>query len=126
MQIFDVSKAFPVEERYSLTDQMRRSSRAVCANIAEAWCQRRYEGSFLLRLNDAEAEAAETQTWLEFALQCNYLNPEQVSDLHKTYDHIIGKLVTLIRNPKTFSSNNPETNLFLPNPLLPISPEGSK
>ena len=73
MQVFKLSKNFPSEERYSLTDQMRRSSRSVCANLAEAWRKRRYEGAFLIKLSDAEAEAAETQTRLEFAVQCEYL-----------------------------------------------------
>lgn len=67
MQIFESTKQFPKEERYSLTDQIRRS---VCANLAEAWRKRRYEGAFLIKLSDAEAEAAETQVWLEFAVQC--------------------------------------------------------
>ena len=67
MQIFVLTKSFPKEERFALTEQMRRSSRSVCANIAEAWRRRRYEGSFISRLNDSEAEAAETQTLLDTA-----------------------------------------------------------
>jgi four helix bundle protein len=67
MLIFELSKNFPVEEKYSLIDQIRRSSRSVCANLAEAWRRRRYKASFLSKLNDAEAEAAETQVWLKFA-----------------------------------------------------------
>ena len=67
MEIFECSKKFPVEERYSLTDQIRRSSRSVCANLAEAWRKRRYEAAFVAKLNDCESEAAETQTWLKFA-----------------------------------------------------------
>ncbi len=73
MKIFELSKKFPVEERYSLTDQIRRSSRSVCANMAEAWRKRRYEAAFVAKLNDCESEAAETQTWIEFAVKCNYL-----------------------------------------------------
>jgi len=99
MQIFRLSKKFPSEERYSLTDQIRRSSRAVSANIAEAWRRRRYEGSFELRLNDAEAEAAETQTWLEFAVECEYLNRDTARELYQTYNNILGKLVKMISNP---------------------------
>ena len=99
MRIFEVSKRFPREEVYSLTDQMRRSSRSVCANIAEAWRKRRYEASFVNKLNDAEAEAAETQTWLRFAVDCGYLVPETGDELFQTYDHIIGKLVNMIINP---------------------------
>src|SRR5215813_7448430 len=76
MQIFEASKKFPREETYSLTDQIRRSSRSVCANLAEAWRKRRYEAAFIAKLSDAEAEAAETQTWLQFAVSCGYLAPE--------------------------------------------------
>jgi len=99
MQIFELTKNFPVEERYSLIDQIRRSSRSVCANLTEAWRKRRYEGAFLLKLNDAEAEAAETQTWLEFAVKCNYLDTDIGRELYRTYDHILGKLVNMISNP---------------------------
>jgi four helix bundle protein len=100
MEIFEATKVFPREERYSLTDQIRRSSRAVCANITEAWRRRRYRGSFVYRLNDAEAEAAETQTWLEFAVKCSYLDAEVARSLYKKYDHVLGKLVTMIRQPE--------------------------
>jgi four helix bundle protein len=99
MQIFEVSKGFPREETYALTDQIRRSSRSVCSNIAEAWRKRRYEAAFVSKLNDAESEAAETQTWLRFAVKCGYLSPEVGRELHQTYDHIIGKLVNIIFNP---------------------------
>jgi four helix bundle protein len=100
MKVFEYSRAFPIEERYSLTDQIHRSSRAICANLAEAWRRRRYEKSFLLRLNDAEAEAAETQTWIEFAVKCGYLDVTVARTLYTSYDHIIGKLVTLINHPE--------------------------
>ena len=99
MQIFELTKGFPPEERYSLTDQIRRSSRSICANLAEAWRKRRYEGAFVLKLSDSEAEAAETQTWLEFAVKCNYLNADVGRELYQTYDFILGKLVNMIRNP---------------------------
>ena len=99
MQIFKLSKSFPPEECYSLTDQVRRSSRSVCANLAEAWRKRRYEGAFLIKLSDSEAEAAETQTWLEFAVQCEYLKAEAARELYQSYNHIIGKLVTMVNNP---------------------------
>ena len=82
MEIFEITKGFPREERYSLTDQIRRSSRSVCANLAEAWRRRRYEGSFVYKLNDSEAEAAETQTWLEFAVKCGYLEAEAARSLY--------------------------------------------
>lgn len=99
MRIFELTKDFSPEERYSLTDQIRRSSRAVCANLAEAWRKRRYEGAFVLKLSHSEAEAAETQTWLEFAVKCNYLSADAGRELCQTYDFILGKLVNMIRNP---------------------------
>lgn len=99
MRIFDLSKDFPREETYSLTDQIRRSSRSVCSNIAEAWRKRRYEAAFMSKLNDSEAEAAETQTWLEFAAECGYMADNQVQELLQRYDYIIGKLVNMIRKP---------------------------
>ncbi len=73
MRIFELTKGFPREEMYSLVDQIRRSSRSVCANLAEAWRRRRYKAAFVSKLNDAEAEAAETQTWINFAVECGYL-----------------------------------------------------
>ncbi len=99
MRIFQLTKTFPQEERYSLTDQIRRSSRSVCTNVAEAWRKRRYEGAFLLKLSDAEAEAAETQTWLEFATKCGYLESTTDQEFRRTYDHILGMLVRMIGNP---------------------------
>jgi len=99
MRIFEISKGFPSEEKYSLTDQIRRSSRSVCSNIAEAWRKRRYEAAFVSKLNDAEAEAAETQTWIRFAVECVYLWKEVGPELYQSYDHIIGKLVNMIINP---------------------------
>jgi four helix bundle protein len=99
MQVFEMSKRFPGEERYSLTDQIRRSSRSVSANITEAWRKRRYEGSFVVKLNDAESEAAETQTWLDFAVECGYLEADIAHKLYQEYDHILGKLVNMIANP---------------------------
>lgn len=99
MRIFEISRRFPREETYSLTDQIRRSSRSVCSNIAEAWRKRRYQAAFVCKLNDAEAEAAETQTWLRFAMDCGYLSSEVGSELYLMYDYIIGKLVNMIANP---------------------------
>ncbi len=107
MRIFAESKKFPVEERYSLTDQIRRSSRSVCANLAEAWRKRRYEAAFLAKLSDSEAEAAETQTWLEFAVKCNYLPPETGRELYRTYNHILGTLVNMINNPSDWLLPSP-------------------
>jgi four helix bundle protein len=98
MQIFEISKKFPKDENYSLTDQIRRSSRSVCANLAEAWRKRRYEAAFVSKLSDSEAEAAETQTWLEFAVRCEYLTSEIGRALFKNYDEIIAMLVAMINN----------------------------
>ncbi len=102
MRIFEVSKEFPKEERYSLTDQVRRSSRSVCANLAEAWRKRRYEAAFKSRLSDAETEAAETQVWLEFAVKCNYLDRDAAATLYKTYDEILATLVGMINHSDTW------------------------
>ena len=99
MKIFTVTSGFPKEERYSLSDQIRRSSRSVCSNLAEAWRKRRYEGAFLAKLSDSEGEAAETQTWIEFAVNCHYLDPAQGGELYQVYDHILGKIVIMINNP---------------------------
>jgi four helix bundle protein len=103
MQIFELSRTFPKEETYSLTDQIRRASRSVCSNIAEAWRKRRYEAAFISKLNDSEGEAAETQTWLEFAVRCEYLNRDIGRDLFKTYDEIISMLVAMINNSNSWS-----------------------
>jgi four helix bundle protein len=102
MQVFRVSKNFPREEMYSLTDQIRRSSRSVCANLAEAWRKRRYQAAFIAKLCDCEGEAAETQTWLEFAVKCEYLPRETAAELFKIYDAIIGTLVGMINHPETW------------------------
>jgi four helix bundle protein len=98
MQIFELSKKFPVEEKYSLTDQIRRSSRSVCANLAEAWRKRRYEAAFVAKLSDSEAEVAETQTWIEFAVRCDYVDVETGRNLYRTYNSMIGMLVNMIHH----------------------------
>ncbi|MFN0140787.1 MAG: four helix bundle protein [Pyrinomonadaceae bacterium] len=100
MKIFEVSKSFPKEETYSLTDQIRRASRSVPANIAEAWRKRRYKAAFISKLNDAEGEAAETQTWLEIATRCNYVERDQAKELYLEYDEIISMLVAMANNPE--------------------------
>ncbi|MEH2359344.1 four helix bundle protein [Nostoc sp.] len=99
MIIFELSKKFPVEERYSLTDQIRRSSRSVCANFAEGWRKRRYQAAFVAKLNDCEAESAETQTWIEFAVKCNYMNIEIGRELYGTYNQVLSGLVHIINKP---------------------------
>lgn len=95
MQIFNYSKQFPKEERYSLTDQIRRSSRSVCGNIAEGWRKRRYPQAFVSKLTDSEAEAAETQAWLQFAVKCGYLDRNTGAILYKEYDRVIAMLVRM-------------------------------
>ena len=97
--VFRLSKAFPKEETYSLTDQVRRSSRSVCANIAEAWQKRRFEKHFVSTLNIAEGEAAEAQVWLQFAVECEYATPKAARPLYQSYDEILAQIVALIRNP---------------------------
>lgn len=96
MEIYQLSKIFPKEERYSLTDQIRRSSRSVSANISEAWGKRKYEKSFIAKLTDSEGEARETQTWLQFAKSCEYINEEQFKILNNQYNQIIGMLVNMM------------------------------
>ncbi len=103
MRIFELTKAFPKEERYALTDQMRRSSRSVCANLAEAWRKRRYRAAFISKVSDAEAEAAETQVWVEFAARCQYSDREVAADLFKLYDRIIATLVGMITHCDTWT-----------------------
>src|ERR1041385_333383 len=102
MRIFELSKVFPREEMYSLTDQIRRSSRSVCANVAEAWRKRRYEKSFISKLSDADSEAAETQVWLEFAVDCQYLERDEALVLYHTYDEIIGTLIGMINHSESW------------------------
>ena len=100
MRIFKLTKSYPSEERFSLTDQIRRSSRSVCANLSEAWRKRRYPAAFICKLNDCESESSETQTWIQFSVKCGYLSKEEGADLFLLYDQIIGKLVNMINNPK--------------------------
>lgn len=102
MTIFRLSQPFPKEETYSLTDQIRRSSRAVCANIGEAWRRCRYEKAFIDKLSMAESETAETQVWLEFAVECGYLPREDARELYKGYAGVIATLVGMINHPETW------------------------
>ncbi len=101
--IFELTKSFPAEEKYSLTDQIRRSSRSVCANIAEAFRKRKYEKAFVSKLNDSEGEAAETQTWLEFAGHFRYIDESKLTALYSEYDNIIGKIVRMRNQPGKWS-----------------------
>jgi four helix bundle protein len=102
MQIFNSSKLFPREETYSLTDQVRRSSRSVCANLAEAWRKRRYEAAFISKLSDSESEAAETQVWIEFAVKCDYLDRKAATQLYRGYDEILRLIVAMINKSNTW------------------------
>jgi four helix bundle protein len=99
MRVFELTKRFPPEERYAMTDQFRRSSRSVPANTAEAWRKRRYEAAFISKLNDAEGEAAETQTWAELALRCGYLGADDAAELDRNCEEILAQLVHMIAHP---------------------------
>src|SRR5205807_7740084 len=92
------SKGFPREEMYSLTDQIRKSSRSVCTNVAEAWRKRRYKAAFVSKLSDAEGEGAETQVWIEFAVKCKYLDRNIGVALYKTYEEILRIIVSMINH----------------------------
>jgi four helix bundle protein len=103
MQIFELTRTFPAEERYSLTDQIRRASRSVCANIGEGWRKRRYAAHFVSKLSDSETEAEETRVWLEFSWKCGYLTRERAEELDRRYDLIIGQLVRMIQTPEQWT-----------------------
>ena len=100
--IFEISKSFPREERYALTDQIRRSSRAVNAMIAEAWAKRRYEAAFISKVNDALGEATETQSWLDHALDSDYITPAQFAELDASWQQIGGMLNRMTERAKDF------------------------
>lgn len=99
MEIFELTKSFPPEEKYSMVDQMRRSSRSVCTNIGEAWRKRRYRAAFIAKLSDAEGEGCETEVWLEIAVRCKYLDAVEAEKLTETYEQIMGQLVKMIEEP---------------------------
>jgi four helix bundle protein len=101
--IYRLSKTFPKEETYSLTDQIRRSSRSVCSNLAEAFRRRQYTKSFLSKLSESEAEAGETQNWLDFSLNCLYLSSENHHLINNEYENIIGMLINMQKNPDKWS-----------------------
>ena len=102
MDIFNDSKAFAREERYALTDQIRRSSRSVAANIAEAFRKRRYPNMFVSKLADADAEATETQVWLDFARDCGYLSPERHNELVRGYEEVGRMIGSMMASPERF------------------------
>jgi four helix bundle protein len=97
-EIFQCSQSWPKDERYALTDQIRRSSRSVFANIAESWRKRRYPKHFISKLSDADAETAETRAWLDAALDHEYIEQNRYTELDATYDRISGSLVKMMAN----------------------------
>jgi four helix bundle protein len=107
MEVFDASRGFPAEERYSLTDQFRRSTRSVAANISEAWRKRRYVAAFVSKLNDSEAEAAEAQTWIELARRCQYIGPDLAQALDARCEEILAQLSTIIRDADRWCTAKP-------------------
>lgn len=106
MEIHRISQTFPAEERYSLTDQMRRSSRAVCANVAEAWRKRRYVAAFASKLSDADSEAAETLVWVDFALHLKFIDQAAHQRLEDAYDHVGAQLTKMIDHANDWCSNH--------------------
>ena len=106
MKIFHLTKDFPREERFSLIDQVRRSSRSICANLAEAWRKRRYRAAFINKLTECEQEAAETQTWLEFSLACGYIGQDIFDELFDRYEHIYTMLTNMERKSEIFCKVN--------------------
>lgn len=102
MDVFRASSSFPKEERYALTDQVRRSSRSVCANLREAWSKRRYEAHFVSKLTDADGENGETDTWLDFARDCGYLAVADHTRMQALCGEVGAMLGSMINNPKPF------------------------
>ncbi len=100
MRIYELSKKWQAEDKYSLTDQIRRSSRSVCGNIAEAWRKRIYINHFVSKLSDSDIEAAETEVWLDFAYECKYLDSTDYAELKDNYDHICRMLTKMMNNPE--------------------------
>jgi four helix bundle protein len=100
MRVFELTQLYPKEERYSLVDQFRRSSRSICANIAEAWRKRRYPSHFVSKLSDAEAEAAESLVWCDFSVRCGYIDQVTADELTDRFDKIIRQLVLMISHPE--------------------------
>ena len=106
MKIFELSKTFPPEEKYSLTDQMRHASRSVCATIGEAWRKRINQAVFTARLNDSESVACESQVWVEFARKCGYLKEEVCDELDSAYDQILGQLFKMIKESDKWTNKS--------------------
>ena len=103
IQSHEVTKKFPPEEKYSLTDQIRRSSRSVCTNIVEAWKRRKYPKNFVSKLTDSDTEATETPVWLDFALHFGYITTEIHKELSDDYDHICSQLTIMMSDPQKWT-----------------------
>lgn len=110
MEIFHLSKKFPAEERYSLTDQIRRSSRAVAGNIAEGYRKRQYPKMFMNKMSDSDGEVAETETWLDFSLDCGYISAEAHNSLFSRYKLVGGMLGNMIQHPEKFVPRGSKTD----------------
>ena len=102
MRVFEITRAFPADEKYSLTDQVRRSSRSVCSNLAEGWRKRKYEAVFKNKITDSMQEASETQCWLEFSLACKYINQETFDEIDSEYEELIAMLNSMEMNSGKF------------------------
>lgn len=102
MKIFQVTKRFPKEEMFGLTNQIRRSSRSVCSNLAEGYRKRKYEAHFISKLTDADMENSETEVWLHFSLACEYITQEEYNDLYAEAEEIGRLLAYMIENPAKF------------------------
>lgn len=102
MSIFDITKCFPKEEKYSLTDQIRRSSRSITSNIAEAWAKKIYIKAFVNKLSDSLGEEYETEGWLDYSKDCGYIAPERHADLLSQYDEVRKMLISMINHPEKF------------------------
>lgn len=128
MEIFQLSRCWPAEERFSLIDQIRRSSRSVCTNIAEAWRKRRYEGAFVSKLSDSDTEAAETEVHLNFALDCGYLPGDVQQRLQDHYDHICRQLTNMMNNAGSWCGTETELREvsaeYVAGPTAPVSNSG--
>ena len=103
MRVFEITKGFPPEEKYSLTDQFRRASRSVAANISEAWRKRRYPAAFVSKLSDSEGETAVTQTWTELSRRCRYIDAAIADEVDERCEEIVGQLVNMIARPEQWA-----------------------
>lgn len=121
MQIFEMTQSFPPQEQESLTVQIRRSSRAVAANIAESWLKRRYTAAFIGKLNDAESETAQTQTWIEIAARCGYISAEEALNLDRRYQEILNQLLAIGSRPEVWTMNSVCSPLPLRPPSQPVT-----